>query len=253
MHLTDSKALRRRLAPAVAVAAALLAATALPARADLTADYDGRIAQPKGRPTVPMSVAITQSGKSLLGTGELKSGDPALDGIYAFTGKNTGKKVRLVGQSPLGAKLTFQGKIAGTSVAGRVKVKGGGAKLNGKLSLTANVSTGDGSSCDAVYTANKDFFDTQVMPVMTGVCSTCHVDGGQAAAARLRVTAGDALATARTTVHVIDSASPGTSRLIDKPTDVIPHGGGPQLAVGSAQADALAQWAGFIASAHCAP
>jgi hypothetical protein len=255
--LTHPKAPRRRLLPAIAAAVTLVVAAALPARADVTGDYDGQLTGKTG--TASLAVVLTQSGTSLLGQGDLVSGDAALDGIYVFSGKATGKKkikVKLTGSGSTvpGAKVTFQGKLSGTTIAGKVKVKSGSSKLNGKLTLSFNVPK-DGTPCDAVYTQNKDFFDLMVMPIMTGICGpACHEPSGVSASARFKVTAGDNAATARTTVQEVDVTNPDASRLVQKPLHLIAHGGAPaRFAVGGPEDTALRQWAGLIASAHCAP
>jgi hypothetical protein len=251
--LTHPKAPRRRLLPAVAVAVALVAVAALPARADLTGDYDGQLT-PKKAAAVPLDIVFTQSGKLLTAQGALLSGVAELDGIYTFTGKASGKKkvkVKLKGLGATGAKMTFQGTVSVTSIAGKAKIKNGSAKLNGKLVLTFNAPK-DESACLATYTANKDFFDTTVYPVMTGICGTCHVPGGQSASARFKVDVSNAEATALSSAQEIDDANPDASRLVQKPLNLLPHGGGVMVQAGSSEEAKLKSWAELLASAHCA-
>jgi mono/diheme cytochrome c family protein len=128
----------------------------------------------------------------------------------------------------------------------------GSTHLKARLSLTKQSSGPDTSSCDSVFVDNQDFFTTQVMDgVFQPICSACHVPGGQAAATRLHVVAGDPAATAHSTFALIDHATPANSLLLEKPLARVPHGGGQQITEGSSQAQALAGWADLVAQANC--
>jgi hypothetical protein len=80
-------------------------------------------------------------------------------------------------------------------------------------------------------------------------CGTCHAPGLQAAATRLHVVANDPLATARAVALFVDSSSPSASRILEKPLNLLPHGGGVQLDAAGAQT--LGQWAALVAQAQC--
>jgi hypothetical protein len=150
-----------------------------------------------------------------------------------------------------GVNLSWTGKIVGDTVAGKAKLKGPGVKLAGTLGLTRNGPIGDGVSCDGVYTANQTLFTGQVLGQALTTCTTCHVAGGQAQSARLRITATDPLATARAIAPFVDATNPAASRILEKPLNVVPHGGGQQFTQGSTEAQILMQWIGLTAAAHC--
>jgi hypothetical protein len=85
---------------------------------------------------------------------------------------------------------------------------------------------------------------------LTG-CTSCHAPGLQAQATRLHVLRTGPLATARAVAQLIDSASPASSRILQKPLNLVPHEGGPQLVAGSAPEQILEQWVAMVAQAHC--
>jgi hypothetical protein len=172
-------------------------------------------------------------------------------GAYLVVGKVTPKRVKVSGAGPGGLVFKWNAKILGDTLTGKAKVRGPGKKLLGTLAMTRNVFASDGSSCDAVYNANQTLFDDQVLGQALTTCTSCHAPGLQAAATRLHVTPGDPLATARAVALFVDSASPSTSRILAKPLNLVPHGGGVQLQTGSAEAQTLAQWVDLVAQAHC--
>ena len=65
------------------------------------------------------------------------------------------------------------------------------------------------------------------------------------------MTVGDPLATARSMAALVDSANPDGSRLLLKPLDVLPHGGGVQVTAGSTEDTILRQWVDLVAAASC--
>jgi mono/diheme cytochrome c family protein len=98
----------------------------------------------------------------------------------------------------------------------------------------------------------SEHFATSVMtPVMETICARCHVSGGAAAAARFRVTIGDALATEMSALEQVDTVSPAASRILLKPLGQLGHGGGPQIAPGSAEEQALAAWVSLVVQPDC--
>ena len=232
----------------VVVASAV--ASVHPARADVTGSFDGSVSG-KRTPLVSVAGAVSQAGTALSGTIALPADLAVLGGAYLVNGKATPKRVKLSGTGPLGAKLVWTAKITGDTLRGKMRVKGPGAKLAGTLTMTRNVSTGDGSGCDAVFAANETVFVDQVLGQALTSCTTCHAPGLQAAATRLHVLRADPLSTARNIAELVDSADPASSRILEKPLNVLPHGGGPQLVAGSAQALILREWVDLVAAAHC--
>jgi hypothetical protein len=220
------------------------------ARADVTGSYDGTITGKKIPTPVKAAASLSAAGTFLTGTVALEGDPGAVSGAYLVSGKATPKKVMVKGGNPSGALLKWKGKIVGGTLQGKATVKGPGVKLAGTMALTLNVATGDGSACDAVYTQNTTLFNTLLAGPLTP-CTTCHVAGGQASATRFRITAGNPLATARTVAMLVDSADPAASRIIAKPTGLLPHGGGTQITAGSADAQSLLQWVTLVAQAHC--
>ena len=89
------------------------------------------------------------------------------------------------------------------------------------------------------------------MTTVFSLCGTCHAPGFQAAATRLRIDALDPRATARLVALLVDGADPTASRIVEKPLNLVPHGGGPQFAPGGAEDLLLEQWVGLVAQAHC--
>jgi hypothetical protein len=235
-----------------ACAVALLGAGLGIARADVNGSYDGQVSGPKVPTPVAAAAALSQNGKLLTGTVAM-AGDPltAFGGAYLVSGKATPKKVKASGFSPTGVRLKWTGKIVGEVVQGKATFKAPGRKLVGTLALTRNAVTGDGSGCDAVYTQNSTLFTTQVLAQALLPCLSCHVSGGQAGATRLRLDTADPLASARSVALQVDSANPLQSRLLLKPTGMLPHGGDTQITAGSTGEATLKQWIGLVAQAAC--
>lgn len=221
------------------------------ARADVTGSYDGGLTPKKSTEAIPAAVAFTEVDKAVSGTVALPAGLESFGGEYLVTGRATAKRVKVAGMGASGALFKFRGKILGETIQGKAKLKGPAGKLAGTLVITHNVSSGDATACDAVYTANETFFVDQVLGVALASCDTCHGPGLQAGATRLHVDPNDPLATARQVALLVDSASPSTSRILEKPLNVLPHGGGSQITSGSTQEDILVQWADLIAAASC--
>ena len=227
-------------------------AMALPARADVTGSFDGMLSNPKKlAQSIRVAAAMTQSGNVLGGTVALPADLATFGGAYLVQGKATPKRLKLSGTGPGGAHLLWKGKISGDTVQGKATLKGAGAKLVATLVMMRNVSATDGSGCDAVFTANQTFFVDQVLGQALTSCTSCHAPGLQAQATRLHVLRADPLATARSIAQLVDSADPSASKILEKPLNILPHGGGPQLVAGSPAEMILAQWVGLVAAAHC--
>jgi mono/diheme cytochrome c family protein len=201
-----------------------------------------------------VSAALTDTGGTVAGTVVLANDDPSLSGAYLVQGTLRGKRLRLTGNSPSGARMVLRGTLTTSGVAGNARIRLGTIRAKGRITLALQTVTGDGSACDAVFTQNQQFFTTQVMDqVLTPLCSACHTQGGQAQATRLRVVRGDPAATARSTTLVINRTDPTASLLLTKPLGTAPHGGGQRLTAGSADTQALTQWVDLVAQAGCSP
>ena len=220
------------------------------AQADVVGSFEGTLASKSG--TVPISAVFKQVAKVVNGTVALPGDLATFGDQYLVIGKAT--KVRLKFQGPgddNGAFLKGNRKVSGSTLRGTVKIKIPGSKpLNGKMSLAANPPVADGTSCDAVYDANKTLFDGSVMDALNK-CGECHGPGLQAESTRLHVDLIDPLATARAIVPFIDAGNQSASKLLTKPLYLVPHGGGSEITAGSVEEQTLQQWIALIAAAHC--
>jgi hypothetical protein len=221
------------------------------AQAQVTGSFDGAVTGPRVTTPLNASAAFLQMGPFVTGTLALASVPPDFAGIYTLTGKANTKKLKVSGVSATGALLKWKAKITPGLLQGNAKIKKPGGKLKGSLALTMNAATSDGSSCDNVYTGNSTFFADQVVAQVLDECTECHVPGGQASTTRFQITAGDPLATARSMAPHIDAANPDASRILLKPMDVLPHGGGVQITAGSPEEAILRQWVELVAAASC--
>jgi hypothetical protein len=225
------------------------------ARAQVTGSFEGSFVV-KRKPALTAAGTFTQVGR-LVPDGTVVIGGAAADGagVYrAFGAKATAKKLTFKGQDTLSfVKLTWTGKITGggNTIKGKATVKGPGVKArSGTLTLTRNPPLPDGSSCDAVYTANQVQFDALYAQVLSD-CTQCHAAGFQAQSTRFQV--GDSLSTARSVASLVDSANPAGSRILAKPTNAVPHGGFRTLilAPGSDDEAKLRAWVDLVAAAAC--
>ena len=220
------------------------------AGADVTGSFDGSLTSKK-RTLVPIAAAtLSQAGKSVTGTVALPANLPTFGGAYLVTGTATAKRLTVRGGGP-GGTFRWHARIVGDTVQGKAKVKGPGGKLAGKLVMARNLSTSDGSGCDAVFAQSQAFFVDQVLGQALSSCASCHQPGLQAGATRLHVTPSDPLATARAVALFVDSTTPSASRILAKPLNVLPHGGGVQIVAGGTQEQILQQWVDLVAQAHC--
>jgi hypothetical protein len=227
-----------------------LAATS-PGWADVTGSYDGDLTPKKATASIAAAAVLAEADAIVAGTVALPADLVGFGGAYLVNGKATPKKVKVSGVGPGGALLKFRGKIVGETIQGKAKLAGPGGKLKGVLVFTRNATGGDGSGCDAVYTANQTLFTDQVLGQALASCDACHGAGLQAGATRLHVDAADPLGTARQIALLVDASNPPASRLLEKPLNVLPHGGGVQLVAGSPEEQLLTQWAELIAVAAC--
>jgi mono/diheme cytochrome c family protein len=233
---------------------AVLAATAGAAVAqtvDLTGAYGGQLEVTRPRQVASTSGTLSQAGRAVTGTVTITTSLPALNDTYAVHGTVRGSQLRLVGRGASGAHLVWRATIVATGLAGPARLRARGAHAAGRLALD-RAPTGSTASCDAVFTQNQAFFVDQVMgQVLEPICATCHVVGGQAQATRLHVTAVDPLATARSVAVLVDPTTPASSRILQKPLALVPHGGGQQIQSGSTQEQILRQWVDLVAQSHC--
>jgi len=227
---------------------AVLAASVV--QADVTGSYDGSVISKKSTETIAASAVFSVAGKAASGTLALPASLEALGGAYFVTGKATPKRLKVSGTGAEGTRIKYRAKIVGETLQGKVKVKGAGGKLRGKLVLTLNAAS-DGAGCDAVYAANEAFFVDEVLGQALQSCVSCHAPGLQAAATRLHVSMDDPLDTARWVAGLVDPISPPLSRILEKPLNVLPHGGGQQILPASPAEQILSQWAEMIAVAAC--
>ncbi len=233
---------------AVAAAVAGTLACAGLARADVTGSSDGELTGKKVPQPISASAVFTQSGKTVSGT--LAVGGDTFAGAYLVHGTATAKRMKVSGA--LGATFVkWTARITGDTLQGKARFKGSPGKLVGTLALTKNPPLADGTACDAIFTANQTVFVDQVLGDALRPCTTCHVPGGQAADARFRVDVNDPLATARIVAALVDSANPDTSRILEKPLNLVPHGGGQQIVPGSLQETELRSWVALVAAARC--
>jgi hypothetical protein len=118
----------------------------------------------------------------------------------------------------------------------------------GGLGACADLSRGDpspavgadagdaGSTSDGAPTLS---FATDVLPLL-GPCATCHVAGGQAGDTSLLFTS-DPATSYTAVVRLVDTTSPGGSRLLSKASGN-GHGGGAIYLPGSPQYQTILTW-----------
>jgi hypothetical protein len=227
--------------------ALLVLLVASPARADLTASYDGSLTLiGRGSPGL-VAGALVESGAGISGTLAIESGEAAANGVYWLSGRVRGAKVVASGANAGGTQLRWRARIrGGVTVTGRVRLRMPGGKLKGTLALTRRVIE---PPVNPPQTCDSSFFTGQVMGrVLQPVCANCHAADGSARQTNFRVTPGDALATQQSVGLHIDPQAPRESRLLRKPLAEVPHGGGQQLSPGSEAAQILEQWVNLVAT-----
>src|SRR5581483_9419938 len=121
-------------------------------RADVSGSFDGSVTSKARADAVAISAALSITGRTVAGTVALPSDLPVIGGAYLVHGVATRKRVNVSGTGATGGRFTWKAKIAGDTLRGKMRVKGPGAKLAGTLTMNRNVSTTDGSGCDAVFT-----------------------------------------------------------------------------------------------------
>jgi len=106
----------------------------------------------------------------------------------------------------------------------------------GDPSPAVGADAGDAGTTDAAPTLS---FATDVLPVL-GPCATCHVAGGQAGDTALLFTS-DPATSYTAVVRLVDTTSPGGSRLLSKASGN-GHGGGAIYLPGSPQYQTILTW-----------
>lgn len=154
-------------------------------------------------------------------------------GVFTVAGKRTPRRLVLRGADDRGGSVRFRGRVrADGTIAGTLRARRGRTKLAGRVTLGA-----DPLPC-------ADWFRAAVMgEVLLPICQRCHIRGGQAESARLRVTADDPAATAASVRLVLDPTIPAASRFVVMPSDQFAHGGGIQIGRDSTEATILRAWA----------
>jgi hypothetical protein len=221
------------------------------AGADVTGSYDGTLIPKKSTEALAVAAVLAQTDTLVAGTVALPADLLSFGGAYLVTGRATPKRVKLSGIGTNGVLFKYRGKIVGATLQGKAKLRGALGRLSGTLTFGINTTSGDGSACDGVYTANETFFTDQVLGQALQSCDSCHAPDLQAGATRLHVDANDPLGTARAIALLVDSASPSTSRILEKPLNVLPHGGGQPILPASTEEQLLTQWVELIAVAAC--
>jgi hypothetical protein len=235
----------RRWTQSLSLMLVVLAVSVAPALAmDVSGSYDGSLSLPS-RAAGTVAGTLEQTGGSAHGTLAISVGDATLDGIYSVSGGAGGGKVSLSGGNAAGVHIKWTGKASPHGLTGPARLKGSTQKYKGTLTLAKRAAEPPPSS----QTCDSPFFTAQVMGrVLVPVCAACHVAGGAAAATNFRVTPNDPIATQTSVDGEIDTAHPDESRILQKPLNLIPHGGGQQLANGSPEIGILQQWVQLVSS-----
>lgn len=228
----------------------MLLAVVSPAWGQLEGTFEGT-STARASGSVAVAAVFKQVGRVVTGTVALPGELPTFGGEYLVTGKATPTRIRVTGVGEGGAVLKMNLKITGGPLRGKTKIKLGRSKFLGTTTLTQNVSSGDGSACDAVYQANQALFDDEVLDVALPVCATCHASGLQAESTRFRVDVIDPLATARSMALFVNADDTAASKILTKPLNLIPHGGGVQITTDGPEVTLLGQWVGLVAAAQC--
>lgn len=222
----------------------LVAGAARPARASLTASYEGTMTLLNTPGATVVSAALAQQRGSVTGSVTLVLPDPAATGAYLLQGHTQGRRFVLRGTNASGARLRWRGRLTrDRGVRGPVRIRMHGARMAGMLALSRKGTAG---SCGSSY-----FTDTVMPQVALPVCGRCHVAGGLAQAARFRVTKRSAAATEQSALTEVDTADPAASRIVLKPLGQLGHGGGAQIVAGGPEEQALRHWVDLVTVPEC--
>ena len=224
---------------------ALVAIAAFGVRlASATSSYDGHVRLPNGE-LAGATGTLDATGRRVAGTLSLAGGATLATGDYDVTGHLAGRRLLVTGVSEVGTKLRWSGRRKGSGpFTGVLHLRWPGGRLRGALTLAERGA--DASACD-------DYFRSDVMAqVLVPVCAACHVDGGAAAATRLRVALDDPTATRAAVATLIHTDDPPSSPLLQKPVGGLGHGGGSPLVAGGPEMQVLQHWVEFVAGGQCA-
>jgi mono/diheme cytochrome c family protein len=228
-----------------AVTAVLLVLAALrPAHGDVTGSYTGMLRLDAAARRVTVGAALAEADDVVSGTVTVAL--PAGATVFQVAGRARRRRLALAGIDRLGARLRWRGRVARDGrLRGRLRLRGPHLPHAGVLVL-APAGGRPGGSCGSTA-----FASTVMGPVMEAVCARCHVPGGAAAAARLRVTPGDPATTEASALEQVDAARPGASRILLKPLGQLGHGGGAVIAPGGPQTQALEAWIALVVRPDC--
>jgi mono/diheme cytochrome c family protein len=227
-----------------AVIALLAVALLRSAHADVTGSYTGEMKLVPTSTRVAVAVALAQAGAVVSGTFTVTL--PGGGGSFRLAGRARGRRLVVTGVNAQGGRLRWRGHVTRNGrLRGRVRLRGPLLPHAGVI-LLARAGGGGPVSC-----GSEHFVASVMTPVMETICARCHVAGGAAAAARFRVTIGDAAATETSALAHVDTATPSASRILLKPLGQLGHGGGPQIAPGSAEQQALDAWVALLVQPGC--
>ncbi|HXJ32694.1 MAG TPA: c-type cytochrome [Candidatus Eisenbacteria bacterium] len=220
------------------------------AAVDLTASYEGQVTVAHSQETADVAGALQAFGSTVTGTLALGAMSMSASTIYTMQGRVRRRRVRLVGASTDGTRLVWLGKVTADGLRGRALLARPGMKVRGRMRLTRR--TTDSSGGGGPPACDNSYFTDEVMPkVLVPVCQACHSATGQAAMTTFRVTPGDPLATQASVALHINVANPDASRILRKPLNLIPHGGGQRLVAGSPEEQILRHWVDLVVQGVC--
>jgi mono/diheme cytochrome c family protein len=239
---------RRRLALWALTLGVLAAKGSLAATgAGLDGSWVGTLEGDRAHGAATAVATLSQTGTRVQGIVTFTGIVPA--GTFAVTGRTARRRARLAGV--LGAQRwrwvgRWSRKRGAWRGVLRMRAGRGRRRIRRRLTMTADDVSGPAVQCGAEY------FAGEVMPrVIEPICAQCHVAGGLAQSTRLRVTAGDPVATARTAIKLVDGADPSLSPLVLKPRAEVAHGGGQRITPGGAEEQILQQWITLVTAPGC--
>jgi hypothetical protein len=148
----------------------LVADAARPARASLTAFYEGTLTLLGTPGATAVTAALAQTGSAVTGIVTLRLAEPGATGVYVVEGQARGRRFVLRGGNGLGAELRWRGELGGDgAVHGPFRLVMPDARLAGMLTLAPTSAPG---SC-----GSEVFAGTVVAEVAVPVCSRPYVPG----------------------------------------------------------------------------
>lgn len=237
-----------------AVGALVACATVVSAGVALDGIWSGTLYVGFDRTPLAASAALTQRGAAIGGTLAI-----AGHATVPVDGTIRGGELRLVGATAT-ERVRWRARWVPkrSTWRGRVVMRNAIGKVHGVLGVVRGTGGGDGNGSGnggggtGPATCGADFFAAHVMPeVLQPNCALCHVAGGVAQTARLRVTTGDPVGTAATAMLVVDQSTPAQSLLLLKPRAAVAHGGGQRFSSGDASDLTLQHWVELVTAPAC--